>query len=107
MERKMIQNVELITCMQETECMTEGRCYRGVFSKVGETRYLFEEAVTTSRCGLRNPKLFEGHYISLVHRQNGRYQVHMRTILPGGDLDVDGLAWKVYDELVAAFKQIQ
>ena len=107
MQKGMIQNVELMTRMQETECMIEGRCYRGVFSKVGETRYLFEEAVTTSRCGLRNPKLFEGDYISLVHRQNGRYQVHMRTILPGGELDADRLDRLVYDELVTAFKQIQ
>lgn len=79
MQKGMIQNVELMTRMQETECMIEGRCYRGVFSKVGETRYLFEEAVTTSRCGLRNPKLFEGDYISLVHRQ--------KRTLPGAHAD--------------------
>ena len=56
MTRKTIRNVELMTSMQETACLVEGRCYRGVFSKVGEARYLFEEAVVTTRCEMRNPK---------------------------------------------------
>ena len=106
MTRKTIRNVELMTRMQETACLVEGRCYRGVFSKVGEARYLFEEAVVTSRCEMRNPKLFEGRHISLVHRQNGRYQVHMRTILPVNQEEAQQLAFQVYDELVTAFKQI-
>ena len=106
MERKRISNVELTTSMQETTCLVEGRCYRGVFSKVGEARYLFEEAVVTTRCEMRNSKLYEGRHISLVHRQNGRYQVHMRTILPVDQEEAQQLAFQVYDELVTAFKQI-
>ena len=86
--------------------MVEGRCYRGVFSKVGEARYLFEEAVVTTRCEVRNPKLFEGRHISLVQRQNGRYQVHMKTIDASNLPDPLGLASEVYCELIQAFSII-
>ena len=55
---------------------------------------------------MRNPKLYDGNYISLVHMANGRYQCHMRTINASGNFDRQELAFKVYSELLTAFNII-
>lgn len=96
--------VDLKTIMQEDVCLIEGRCYRGCLTRDGEEHFLFEEETRTS--GLshkRNPKLFDGKYVSLVHMQNGKYQVHMRTIDASSCPDRRDLAFDVYNELLNAF----
>lgn len=106
MQKQTILNVNLLTNLQQGQALNQGRCYSGVFTKVSETDYLFEEAAFRARANVRNPKLFMGEYISLVHMQNGRYQVHCRTIVPYADLDISELAFKVYSELLTALRQI-
>ena len=93
--------VDLKTILQEDTMPTEGQCYRGVLTRDGEDHYLFEEEAKTSGQHLkRNPKLFDGKFINLVHMQNGRYQVHMRTIDASAAIDRRDLAFKVYNELI-------
>ena len=105
MNKKSYQNVELMLHLQQHEL--EGwHSYRGVFTLTGENKFLFEEAAHRQQSVVRNPKLFVGEYISLVHMQNGRYQVHCRTIMPQPELDMDNLAFKVYSELLTALRQI-
>ena len=106
MQKHSIQNVNLLTHLQQNEALNEGHCYKGVFTKVSEIDYLFEEAAYRQQSTIRNPKLFVGEYISLVHKQNGRYQVHCRTIVPYSTLDINELAFKVYSELLTALRQI-
>lgn len=98
--------VDLKTIMQEDVLLTEGQTYRGCLTRDGEDHYLFEEAVRIDKHGRRNPKLFAGDYVSLVHMQNGKYQVHMRTIDASSALDRKELAFKVYSELLNAFNII-
>ncbi|MCQ2223949.1 MAG: hypothetical protein MJZ35_09210 [Bacteroidaceae bacterium] len=100
--------VNLKTIMQHDAILSEGQCYRGVLTRDAENHYLFEEAThtLTDRHGQRNPKLFDGDYCSLVHMQNGRYQVHMKTITAGKDLDCNALAFAVYSELLNALNII-
>ena len=95
--------INLKTIMQEDALLNPGQCYRGVLSRTDEDHYLFEEAVNRSQHARRNPKLFDGKYISLVHMQNGKYQVHMRTIDTTTQLDRNALAFQVYHELIEAF----
>ena len=95
--------INLKTIMQEDALLNPGQCYRGVLSRTDEDHYLFEEAVNRSQHTRRNPKLFDGKYISLVHMQNGKYQVHMRTIDTTTQLDRKALAFQVYHELIEAF----
>ena len=95
--------IDLKTIMQEDALLNPGQCYRGVLSRTDEDQYLFEEAVSKSQHARRNPKLFDGKYISLVHMQNGKYQVHMRTIDTTTQLDRNALAFQVYHELIEAF----
>ena len=100
--------IDLKTIMQEDALLNPGKCYRGVLSLTDEDTYLFEEEVSkpVDRHGRRNPKLFDGRYVSLVHMQNGRYQVHMRTIDASSTLDRRDLAFQVYSELLTAFEII-
>jgi hypothetical protein len=95
--------IDLKTIMQEDTPLNPGQCYRGVLSRTSDDQYLFEEAVNGNRRGKRNPKLFDGKFVSLVHMQNGKYQVHMRTIDASTTLDRKELAFQVYNELLTAF----
>jgi hypothetical protein len=105
MQKNVNLCIDLKTIMQEDALLNPGKCYRGVLSRTSEDQYLFEEEThkTTDRHGRRNPKLFDGHYVSLVHMQNGRYQVHMRTIDASAAINRKKLALSVYLELVEAF----
>lgn len=95
--------VDLKTVLQQDALLTKGLPYNGVLTRDSDDHYLFEEAVRHNRHGRRNPKLFDGNYCSLVHMQNGRYQIHMKTIDASSISDSQSLAFKVYSELLNAF----
>lgn len=99
--------IDLKTIMQEDTLLTPGQCYRGVLSRTADDLYLFEESVSSPHHGRRNPKLYDGHYVSLVHMQNGKYQVHMRTIDATSSLNHRALARSVYSELLQALSIIE
>ena len=99
--------VDLKTILQEDVLLTEGQTYRGVLTRDSADHYLFEEeAITSGHRPRRNPKLFDGKYVSLVHMQNGRYQVHMRTIDASLCQDRKELAFNVYTELMNCLNAI-
>ena len=107
----MIKNtnlcIDLKTIMQEDALLKEGRTYRGVLTRDSEDHFLFEEeAHNSSPRPRRNPKLFNGRFCALVHMQNGKYQIHMKTIEASNTIDRQELAFKVYVELLEAFKII-
>lgn len=105
MNRKHYENVNL-TCIMQNDEITSESCLSGVISLNPEDgSFRFEEAIRKGRAP-RNPKLFDGKYCSLVHMQNGRYQVHMKTITAGGSLDRNALAFAVYSELLTALNII-
>jgi len=98
------ESINLKTIMFNEQGICPGKCYRGSLSLNDEEgHYLFEEAVPIDRHGKRNPKLFDGKYISLVHMQNGKYQCHCRTINAHKVTDPVELATNVYNELLEAF----
>jgi hypothetical protein len=106
MKKNLNLCIDLKTIMQEDTLLNQNRCYRGVLSRTGENQYLFEEAVRAGRHTKRNPKLFEGQYVSFVHMQNGKYQAHLRTIDVTSCPDRKQLAFNVYAELLKAFEII-
>ena len=93
--------VDLKTVMQNDALPVEGQCYTGVLTRDGEEHFVFEESCHRRSCQ-RNPKLFDGKYCSLVHMQNGKYQVHLRTINASQVTDRRELAFNVYSELLEA-----
>lgn len=106
MNRKQYENINLTCVLQQAEELSSESCPTGVMSiNAKDGSFRFEEAVRKGRAP-RNPKLFDGKYCSLVHMQNGRYQVHMKTITASGTLDRNALAFAVYSELLTALNII-
>ena len=105
----MIKNtnlcIDLKTVMQNDALLVEGQCYTGVLTRDSEDHFVFEESCHCGRSP-RNPKLFDGQYCSLVHMQNGKYQIHMKTINASAIADRDQFAFNVYNELLTAFSII-
>ena len=100
----MYSNVNLACSFQQVEELSENQCLNGVFSKTSEG-FRFEEAAKGHR-DKRNPKLFDGKFCSLVHMANGKYQIHMKTINASAITDPTEFAFKVFSELLNAFKSI-
>lgn len=96
--------VDLKTVMQHDVLLVEGHCYNGILTRDAEDHYCFEETIRKGRPP-RNPKLFDGDFISLVRMQNGKYQCHLKTFDPSASGDCKELAFKVYAEMINAFKR--
>ena len=103
MKKKTYSNVNLTCAFQQAENLENNQCLNGVFSKTSKG-FLFEEAIRKGRPP-RNPKLFDGKYISMVKMQNGRYQCHLKTMDKG--FEKRTFAEKVYQEIVNALKIIE
>ena len=105
MQKNVNLCVDLKTVMQSDTQLSEGQPYNGLLTRDGEDHYIFEESCRKRRPP-RNPKLFDGNYCSLVHMQNGKYQIHMKTINASAISDRRELAFNVYTELLTAFDVI-
>lgn len=101
MQKKTYMSTNLSCTLQQDSEISHEKCLTGVISKTDDG-FRFEEAVRKGS-PKRNPKLFDGKFCSLVHMQNGKYQIHMKTIDASGISDRQDLAFRVYSELLNAF----
>ena len=101
MTKKNYSNVNLACSFQQVEELSENQCLNGVFSKTTEG-FRFEEAAKGHR-DKRNPKLFDGNYISMVKMQNGRYHFHLKTF-DISIIDRPKVAMGICDEIVTALQ---
>ena len=99
--------IDLKTLMQEDTILCAGQCYRGVLTRTGEHQFLFEECVPMVRHYHRNPKIYDGRYVNLVRKMNGRYQVRMRDIDATIVTDPQELAHRIYMELQEALSVME
>ena len=102
MNKITFSNTTLTCTFQKSEELQESQCLIGVFSKTPKG-FRFEEAIRKSRPP-RNPKLYDGKFISMVKMQNGRYQCHLKTMDKG--FDKHTFAEGVYQDIVNALKII-
>ena len=102
MNKLYITSTRLVCKLQHDTEITNNKCFTGILSK-NTKGYKFEEAVRKGRPP-RNPKLFDGNYISMVKMQNGRYQCHLKTMDKG--FDKHTFAEGVYQDIVNALKII-
>lgn len=100
MKKKTYTATNLSCVLQQSEEITTDNCLSGIISKTSDG-FRFEEAVRKGRPP-RNPKLFDGKYISMVRMQNGRYQLHLKTM--DETLDREKFAFGVYSEITNALK---
>ena len=98
MNKKTYTSTNLACVLQHSEEITNDQCLNGVISKTSDG-FRFEEAIRKGRPP-RNPKLYDGKFISMVKMQNGRYQCHLKTM--DEHFDRKNRAFAVYSELTAA-----
>ena len=93
--------------MQQAEVMNyPSSSHAGVLSRDHEG-FRFEEAVKQKR-PRRNPKLYEGDYVSLVHRSDGKYACTLKYIPDEvKDFDHNAVAFRIYLELIDALQIIR
>ena len=106
MKKIVFKDITLSCTFQQNHHFDDNECLSGVMSKTNDG-FRFEESVSQNKSPKRNLKLFDGKFCSLVHMQNGKYQIHMRTINANSQTDYSALALSVYSELVDAFEFIK
>ena len=106
MYKQTINNISLQLVMQQPQVVINpSMSHAGVLSMNGEG-FRFEEAVKQKR-PRRNPKLYEGDYVSLVHRSDGKYACTLKHIAtPDEDFDHHTVALRIYLELIDALQII-
>ena len=102
MKRNTDLCVDLKTVMHSEVVLKQGKSYTGILTRDAESHYLFEETLRKMRTN-GNPKLFDGHYVSMVKQKNGRYQCHLKGFDPGKVENRHELAVSVCNELLEAF----
>lgn len=106
MYKQTINNISLQLVMQQPPVADRQKNHQGVLSK-HQDGYKFEEAVKIKR-PRRNPKLYEGDYVSLVHRSDGKYACTLKHIAtPDEDFDHHNVAFRIYLELIDALQIIR
>ena len=106
MYKKIFSNVSLQVVMQQQEVTELPMSHAGVLS-MNPDGFRFEEAVKQKR-PRRNPKLYEGQYVSLVHRSDGKYACTLKYIRDQEkDFDHHTVAFRIYLELIDALQIIR
>ena len=106
MYKQTINNISLQLVMQQPQVMNQPMSHAGVLSK-NEDGFRFEEAVKIRR-PRRNPKLYEGKYVNLVHRSDGKYVCTLKCINAKEEgFDPHNVAFRIYMELTDALQIIR
>ncbi|MBR1991461.1 MAG: hypothetical protein IJ986_04210 [Bacteroidales bacterium] len=106
MYKQTINNISLQLVMQQPAVADTQKNHTGVLS-MNPDGFRFEEAVKQKR-PRRNPKLYEGDYVSLVHRSDGKYACTLKHIAtPDEDFDHHNVAFRIYLELIDALQIIR
>ena len=106
MYKQTINNISLQLVMQQPQVTNQPMAHAGVLSMNGDG-FRFEEAVKQKR-PRRNPKLYEGQYVSLVHRSDGKYACTLKYIRDQEkDFDHHNVAFRIYLELIDALQIIR
>lgn len=107
MYKQTINNISLQLVMQQPQVANQPMCLAGVLSK-NQDEYRFEQAAKIKR-PRRNPKLYAGKYVSLVHRHDNKYACTLKYIRPkekDGGFDHHDVAFRIYLELIDALQII-
>ena len=102
MKKTTINNVNIDIFTQKEEKFSEKRCYSGVLSK-SSGRIKFEETISKGRHP-RNPKLYDGKYISLIRKSNGKYQICSKLIELDEKSDATRISLDVWSDISCALQ---
>ena len=106
MYKQTINNISLQLVMQQPAVADTQKNHTGVLS-MNPDGFRFEEAVKQKR-PRRNPKLYEGDYVSLVHRSDGKYACTLKYIRDQEkNFDHHTVSFRIYLELIDALQIIR
>ena len=106
MYKQSINNISLQLVMQQPQVTDQPMCLAGVRSK-NQNEFRFEQSVKQKR-PRPNPKLYEGQYVSLVHRSDNKYACTLKCITPKTEgFDHHNVAFRIYLELIDALQIIR
>lgn len=107
MKKQTFTNATIDVVLQHTESISTSSCATGVMSKDKYGHFLFEEGVRRSRSESRNPLLYDGPYLSLTRKKDGRYSFNMKPVSSNAILDFKKYSDGVRKDLKQAFEHIQ
>ena len=103
MKKVTFPKIDLNCILQKADNITKDKCLNGIISRQGNGKFRFEETIRKGRAP-HAPKLFDGKYVSMIRKQNGRYQFYMKTL--ADDFNRDSLAYAIYAEVTKAIQFI-
>ena len=96
------------TILRSDRKMKVGKTYRGVLTRdydrvvddilYLDAHYTFVETLPSTN-GKRNPRLFEGRYITITRREDGSLNLNFKSLKVEDGFSVDGYALGVMGEL--------
>ena len=102
-------SVNLKTMLQSGRVMKTGKDYQGVLKRdveIDEFRYdehfTFTETLPWSM--KRNPRVYNGRYISVTRQDNGNLRPNFKPLKMGDDFSLERYALGVYNELCIALE---
>ena len=100
--KKTFNNVSLVCKMQKEIEPSKNHALTGAISRNGN-KFIFEEEATASKPHTRNPKIYDGNYVSLVRKKDNTLQFAFKKM--DVDFDHDKFALDVYIEVSNALTQ--
>ena len=100
--------VDLKTQLRSDRIAKVGKSYTGVLRRdVVSEEFRFDEHFTfietvPPTAGKRNPRIFNGRYITVTKRDNGSLRLNFKELKVGADFSLERYALGVYNELCLA-----
>lgn len=104
MAKTIFSNTTLACNLQDGSVITENKCLHGLLTPTGDSFRFEEEVKEKTKPHTRNPKLYDGDFISLVRKEDNSIQFSFKTTKD--DFDPKNFAFKVYQEVTKAIEKI-
>lgn len=106
MRNNTLIGVDVKTRLQIDGLMKPGKEYRGILRRdlTNSPECLYDEHLTfieslPSSSGKRNPKVFEGQYLSITRREDGSPRINVKNIKLYNGFSIESYAFEVANEL--------
>ena len=97
--------VDLKTVLHNDRIAKMNHDYQGVLTHDAEDHYTFREALPPTTYQ-RNPRVYNGKYITVTRKKDGRLQPNFKPIKEGKDFNTITYARGVANELLWAFESL-
>lgn len=105
MSKKVFSNTTLACNLQDGSEIKENYCLHGLLTPMGSSFRFEEEIKQPAKPYRRNPKIFDGEFISLVRKEDNSIQFSFKS--SKANFDPENFAFNVYSEVVKAINKIK